>query len=206
MGGEYIRKCYRSAALLLSGDHVLSKQHSPIRGFFMRLIPTILTLTLTLSATTALAATGDVAPPAPVEDAVIAGQFERFVTIASGEGYQRIFASATVNNPRGNFDVNAENDVYVFAACGENCKFMTLNVYSKTFEKVIKPQDESNEPKTNFINFSTVADARFSTGGTATCIDTSKPCVMRLMVYKKALSKPEEETESEVANGDEFTL
>ena len=173
----------------------------------MRLLPVLLTLTLMLSANMTLAATGDVAANAPVEDAVIAGQFERFVAVASGEGYQRIFASATVNNPRGNFDVKADNDVYVFAACGENCKFMTLNVYSKTFEKVIQPKDESNEPKTNFINFSTTADARFSTGGTATCIDPSKPCVMRLMVYIKTLSKPEEETESEdVAEGDEYTL
>jgi hypothetical protein len=177
-----------------------------IREPVMRIFSALLSFIFLLGSPTTSAQAADAAIAIAQPDPVITAEFENFVFAASSSGYARLFDSMVENNPRGNFDVRADNDVYVFAACGENCQFMTLNVYSKTFEKQIHPQDESNEPKKNFINFSTTSDARFSTGGTATCIDPSKPCAMRIMVFQKALTKSDAEPVSEDATEDDDTF
>jgi hypothetical protein len=159
----------------------------------MRVLLIILTLAATQCAPIASANGGEDAAATSPADPVITAELERFVAAASQSGYIPVFKSTMENDPRGNFDINADNDVYVYGACGENCKSMTLSVYSKTYQKEIRPQDETNDPKKNFINFGTSADARFSSGATAHCIDPARPCVVRYMVYRKAAPKPDEE-------------
>ena len=120
----------------------------------------------------------------------------------SSIGFRRILASRTENNPRGNFDVKAENELYAIGLCGQNCQSMTLNIYSKTFEKTVYPQNQDTELRRKYISFETTADARYAIGGTATCIVTTVSCAMKVMVFVKSVAKPDPDTEEKPSDDD----